>query len=339
MRVFLYEFASGGGLWSWVARHAAAGTLLNEGASMVRALAEDLLRIPGTEVVALCDSRLAATALPGCRLHCVSSDAEARTAFDECAAAADATLLIAPEIGGALLDRCLRVERGGGTLVSPGSAFVRLASDKHATAEYLSARGIRVPEGLRLEPGEPVPRDFAFPAVVKPCDGAGSWGVRRVSNAAEVNVGNGSAPVRLERWQPGRPASVSLLCGPRGCLPLEPCAQKLSDHRRFQYLGGWTPLSASLAARARTLALQTAKALPPVVGYVGIDLILGPEGPQSDVVVELNPRMTTSYLGLRHLARRNLAEAMLAVAAGRRVNLSFGSQHVEFRPESVRLRR
>ena len=113
MRVFLYEFASGGGLWSWEAAHPATQTLLREGASMVRSLAEDLLRIPGIEVIALSDSRLTTAAVPGCRLISVSSAAEEQAAFNDCVGAADWTLLIAPEINGVLLDRCRRVESSG----------------------------------------------------------------------------------------------------------------------------------------------------------------------------------------------------------------------------------
>jgi predicted ATP-grasp superfamily ATP-dependent carboligase len=33
-------------------------------------------------------------------------------------------------------------------------------------------------------------------------------------------------------------------------------------------------------------------------------------------VIEINPRLTTSYVGLRVLAQFNLAEALLAVATG-----------------------
>ena len=115
---------------------------------------------------------------------------------------------------------------------------------------YLSERGVRVPEGLCLQPGETLPHDFPYPAVLKPCDGAGSLGVRRVSNAAEPGVAIGAGLQRLERWQPGFSASVSLLCGPRGTVPLAPCAQKLSDDGRFHYLGGWAPLPQPLAVRA-----------------------------------------------------------------------------------------
>ena len=84
--------------------------------------------------------------------------------------------------------------------------------------------------------------------------------------------------------------------------------------------------------------MQTAAVLPPTVGYVGMDMILGPEGPESDVVLELNPRLTTSYLGLRQLARANLAAAMLAAVAGQPVHVSFGHQHVEFSPDAVTLK-
>ena len=78
--------------------------------------------------------------------------------------------------------------------------------------------------------------------------------------------------------------------------------------------------------------------LPSTVGYVGIDMILGPDGPESDVVLELNPRLTTSYLGLRQLARGNLAEAMLAAATGQPVHLSFGRQPIEFSSDAVMLK-
>ena len=49
-----------------------------------------------------------------------------------------------------------------------------------------------------------------------------------------------------------------------------------------------------------------------------------------DYVIEINPRLTTSYVGLRALARTNLAAAMLAVVAGQSANLCFGTEQVEF---------
>jgi predicted ATP-grasp superfamily ATP-dependent carboligase len=48
-----------------------------------------------------------------------------------------------------------------------------------------------------------------------------------------------------------------------------------------------------------------------------VDLVLGadPAG-RDDHVIEVNPRLTTSYLGLRRALEANLAGAMLRLATG-----------------------
>ncbi|MEK6238481.1 MAG: ATP-grasp domain-containing protein [Planctomycetales bacterium] len=62
-------------------------------------------------------------------------------------------------------------------------------------------------------------------------------------------------------------------------------------------------------------AEQAAAALRVNRGYCGVDVILA-DDPANDVVVEVNPRLTTSYVGLRSLCRANLAKAMLDAAVG-----------------------
>ncbi len=49
-----------------------------------------------------------------------------------------------------------------------------------------------------------------------------------------------------------------------------------------------------------------------------------------DVVIEINPRLTTSYVGLRAATRDNLAAAMLNVAEGRTPELMFAIERLEF---------
>ena len=52
-------------------------------------------------------------------------------------------------------------------------------------------------------------------------------------------------------------------------------------------------------------------------------MVLGADpGGADDVVIEINPRLTTSYVGLRAAAGENLAGVMLAVAEGKSVELS-----------------
>ena len=64
---------------------------------------------------------------------------------------------------------------------------------------------------------------------------------------------------------------------------------------------------------------------------MGVDLVLGrePDGSE-DFVIEINPRLTTSYVGLRAAARSNLAEAMWHVAQGETQSVEFGDRPIEF---------
>jgi predicted ATP-grasp superfamily ATP-dependent carboligase len=56
------------------------------------------------------------------------------------------------------------------------------------------------------------------------------------------------------------------------------------------------------------LAGAIARALPGLWGYVGIDLV---KTPSCVWVADINPRLTTSYVGLRKLAPVNLADSVL----------------------------
>jgi predicted ATP-grasp superfamily ATP-dependent carboligase len=68
-------------------------------------------------------------------------------------------------------------------------------------------------------------------------------------------------------------------------------------------LAAWRPLLADLAD-------GIADALPDLWGYVGVDLILTESGA---VVLEVNPRLTTSYVGLRASIGVNPAAWVLAL--------------------------
>jgi predicted ATP-grasp superfamily ATP-dependent carboligase len=246
------------------------------------------------------------------------------------AADSDWTVVIAPELEGALLARCQAVLAAGGKLLGPGCDLVRLASDKHATAEHLRAAGIPTPEGIELLPGQSLPPDFGYPAVLKPLDGCGSLGVRRVDSANAWPAAI-ETPSRLERYCPGLPASVSVLSGPAQRVVLPPFYQRLSDDGRFRYLGGSYPLPPDSVLRAERLAQRAIAALPPFVGYLGIDLIFGDDAyGKDDFVIEINPRLTTSYIGLRAAARTNLAHAMRRLAEGERTDVCFSDETLEF---------
>jgi tyramine---L-glutamate ligase len=274
---------------------------------MVTALATDFAALDETQVVILRDIRRALPPLPRMHVRNVSDVDQYRAAFDQETARADWTLVIAPEPGGHLVERVERVNRCGGRLLGPGTAIARLASDKHATAKHLAKAGVPIPEGARLSPDGSVPAVLTGPVVIKPCDGAGSQGVRRLDWPRPADEWpHDPRKWRIEKFYPGRAASVAFLCGPGGLVPLAPCAQMLSDDGHFRYLGGRLPLAPALAERARDIARRAVATLPEPLGYLGVDLVLGadPSG-RDDVVIEINPRLTTSYIGLRVATRDN----------------------------------
>ena len=122
------------------------------------------------------------------------------------------------------------------------------------------------------------------------------------------------------------------ITGASEAIALPPAAQHLSTDGRFHYVGGALPLPQPLAERAVRLGRRAVATLAGQRGYVGVDLVLGePSDGSRDGVIEINPRLTTSYIGLRALARGNLAEAMLQAAGGGEVAmLSWRSGPVQF---------
>jgi tyramine---L-glutamate ligase len=312
MRVFLYEFTCCGRCSNSISSR----ELRAEGWAMLSALVEDFQRIPEVEVLSFLNSNVFGNNHQRPFLH-IDLEDEERT-FREFARQADITLVIAPEFENILSRRCEWVQEGGGRLLGPCLDAIRTTADKYDLRQILRDCGVPTPECHLL--AEKNRRDVpSFPAVLKPRFGAGSLTTYLVGSAEELERLGGSAEEEmiLQPFVPGQPASVSFFIGPQQRLPLLPASQIISDDGRFHYLGGEIPLPAPLAKRAQSLATRAIDAISGLQGYVGVDLVLGTaEDGNQDWVIEINPRLTTSYIGLRTLAETNLAETLLEVALG-----------------------
>jgi predicted ATP-grasp superfamily ATP-dependent carboligase len=315
MRVFLYEWITGGGLVEESGRLPAS--LLAEGSAMVAALAADFAAIPDCRVTAFRDMRLHEPVLSRCDVVEIHSKPEWGEAFYRAAGEADWTLVVAPEFDDILLNTVRQVERAGGRLLNATAEFIAIASDKHQTAERLRKAGVPAPLGRVLEADEEkLPTDFDYPAVLKPLHGAGSQHTLLVHGSKDEPPPH-PWPRRLEEFREGQAASVALLCGRADRVALPACWQHLSSGGRFTYRGGAIIEDESLAKRAAALALNAIEAMPTSKGYVGVDLVLGAAGDgRDDVVIEINPRVTTSYVGLRRAVGQNLAKTMIDVVSG-----------------------
>ena len=318
---FLYEFVTGGGLYAW--REPPGGPLLAEGLAMLRAVCEDFQRA-NCRPRLLWDARLPIPPPAGADVARIETAQQERREFLRHSREAAAALVIAPELQGALLERCRWVEEAGGRLLSPDSRFVELAADKWKTLMLWRQDAPR-PGGLC---GPQPPPPAAYPLIVKPRDGAGSHEVLRVDSPRQWPT---FGEERMwEPFYPGEAVSAAVLCSRRKRIALPACRQHL-ETGGFQYLGGETPLPLERDRRARAAALAALRNFPPTQGYVGVDLVLGenPDGSE-DVAIEVNPRLTTSYIGLRQALEGNFSQAMMQAAEDRLQPLDFHPRRIAF---------
>ena len=318
MLLFVYEFLCGGGLNG----AALSPSLHREGWTMLDGVLQDLGRCAGVQTTTLLDSQLPTPTMDwpnNTPVYVAAGEEQAR--FRELVRRADYTLVIAPEFDDLLLIRCRWVEACGGRLLGPGVEAVCLTGDKLRLAEHLRSHGVATPATAAWNWTDTV---ASFPVVVKPRYGAGSQATFLCPTPAACQAA--AADSREENWhgemivQPycaGSAASVAFLVGRDDCLALPAAAQHLSTEGRFRYQGGAVPLPPPLAARAQQLGQRAVAAVPGLFGYVGVDVVLGAaDDGRDDVVIEINPRLTTSYAGLRQLARFNLGAALLSVTLG-----------------------
>jgi hypothetical protein len=88
--------------------------------------------------------------------------------------------------------------------------------------------------------------------------------------------------------------------------------QRVSGRSALRYLGGDLPWHPARAREAIESAVRAVTALDSATGdlrgFVGVDLIVGPRGSH---VLEINPRLTSSYLGLRRVLRPDPGRLLL----------------------------
>ncbi len=305
MRIFVYEHITGGGLLDQELPVA----LAREGDMMLQALLRDLGGIPGVEVVTTRDPRLPALGFP-VSVYTPHSAAEAGRVLEQCMDIADAVWPIAPESGEALERIHRSVLKRGRRLLGSHPDAVRLTASKQATSHHLLRVGIAVVP--TYTPGDEL-HDASGKWVVKPDDGAGCSDTRLFHNltAARQWLQFNSGNYVLQPFIPGSALSLCVLCR-EGTADLLSCNRQrvaVGDDQ-FHFLGSVVNALTDEDGAFAELARRIAAAIPGLWGYVGIDLVQSNSQP---VVMEVNPRLTTSYVGLHQALGCNPAELVLSL--------------------------
>jgi predicted ATP-grasp superfamily ATP-dependent carboligase len=307
MRILVYEYITGGGLNG----RPLPSSLAQEGDLMLQALLRDLAALPAIEVWVCRDARLP---LPRCgetvRVLPVREGEAMDALFDRWMHECDAVWPVAPETGALLEDVCARVHAAGKLLLTSPVEAVRICGDKLRTFERLQQYAIPA------VPAMPLPGNLPRPDrrwVVKAKDGADCADTTIIDDAADYRsvkaVLHDADNFILQPFTPGKPASLSCLFKHGEASLLSYNEQQIAVRgRHFELLGCIVNAPCPDWERYRQLAGQVAQALPALWGYAGIDMLETSAGP---LVLEINPRLTTSYAGLRQALHANVAQQVV----------------------------
>jgi predicted ATP-grasp superfamily ATP-dependent carboligase len=330
LRLLIYEHVSGGGF----ADEPIPVGVLSEGFGMLRTLISDF-KAAGHYVTATLDSRLARLNPPlgaDCVVPVFSSQ-EIQTAIRKSAASADAAYVIAPETGGVLQSLVESVEQtGAASLNCPANALGKVG-DKTILQESLKKLRLPTPETITFSVADglaeikrAVPGRLRFPLIFKPSSDVSCCGLSVVRNASQVagavgKIKRESSNTRFvaQEFIKGAAASVSLVSTGSDALSISLNRQDVTigaPDAISSYSGGSVPFDHPLRHRAFAVAEKIVKSFRDLRGYVGVDLVLTED---EAVAIEVNPRLTTSYIGLRRVVNFNPAEAIVNAVSKRKL--------------------
>jgi tyramine---L-glutamate ligase len=187
-----------------------------------------------------------------------------------------------------------------------GFMTVALCANKVRTRKILIQHGIAVPD-------EPVPGKN----VVKPVKGCGAQGVRLTEDAPGKDE-------FAERYIEGEHLSVSLIpnrvigdaClyfsgNPPAILAVNRQQIEIGADGSFHYRGGETPVHPEREEEIVNTARKVVEVLG-CQGYCGVDMVVA----DKPYVVDVNPRITTSLVGIAACMQEEIADLLVAASKG-----------------------
>ena len=122
--------------------------------------------------------------------------------------------------------------------------------------------------------------------------------------------------VLLERFIPGQAMSFSMLCSPKNfeVISINHQLINIKKNGELSYDGVSRvnyEIDQQLKIKIDDVANKIRRAIPGLKGFVGVDFILDKNS--NICVIEINPRITCSYIGLSDHLNRSLAQEILQI--------------------------
>ena len=337
MKILVFEYITGGGFNT----QELPDSLASEGRLMLNALLDNLRSHAGHEngneitVVVMLDSRVNGSInTDGFDTVVISPEQNSHEEFVRLASHCDAVWPIAPEFDGILQTLCQAVELLGKMLLTSPACAVAVTGNKFNTYQHLKQHHIatvptRLFTGATWDSNSDVQhlaQELAGSStdnpickveewLVKPVDGVGctdSYVLTDRHDFEQMYLRKGDYVIQPHIQ--GKKTSLS-------CLFKEGIGWLLcANLQHFNIINQQYHLSKIIVNHDSELSVyqdlvdNIAHALPELWGYVGIDLI---ETAEQLLVLEINPRLTTSFVGISAALGINVAENILQLLEGK----------------------
>lgn len=301
--IFICEFITAGGFLG----QPLPENLATEGLLMRDALIADLN--PYADVMTTHDDRVPSA---DCQHSiAVNTETNVNQIWQQQIQQADAVWIIAPETDGILFDLTELASKYNQAVIGSDLHAIKTTSSKQSTYAHLSKLQIPVVHTRPYKNAAIGVGDW----LIKPDDGVGAEGVvvgnidvlSQYIQRHDANVNH----LVIQPFISGIPASISVFSHKQSLMVLSYNLQHIENKESvLYYRGGILNGARQYQPQMDTLAANILSAMPGLQGYWGIDVMIDPNSKQL-TVIEINPRLTTSYIKLKEAMAYNPAKLVL----------------------------
>ncbi len=310
MKILVFEYITGGGF----NKQELPESLANEGRLMLTGLLDGLSQIRDIELLVMLDWRLCTSInTAGMNTFVIKPEHHTSEEFERLVRQCDATWPVAPEFDSILKILCQQVVSLNKLLLTSPATAVAMTGNKWLTFQQLTRHKIATVDTRLFEESCYSSGEW----MVKPVDGAGCNDSYLLTSQQDFVLLSkqlsGQGQFIIQPHLQGEKISLSCLFKQgRGWLL---CANlqrfKLIDKQ--YHLQEITVNHSSDVNRYVEWVNAIATAFPDLWGYAGIDLI---ESAEEIKVLEINPRLTTSFVGIQAATGINTCQCVLDLLKG-----------------------
>jgi len=302
MNILVFEYITGGGMVD----QALPSSLAIEGDIMLNAVVSDFNALKDIHVTVLRDYRLLNTGKEE-NVLAIGQEQDPTVEIEKLNPELDAAIFIAPESSNILTSLCERFANQSFVLLNSTTDSIKLTTDKYATYKHLEHYDVEQIPTYMIEDTKYLSSNKF---IMKPIDGVGCEHIFVSSDISELKqkaLKYSNQKFIFQPYMQGLHASLSLLCWDGQCHILSCNEQVIVENEGCIALRQCHVNSIDKNALYE-LSNTIVQALPGLRGYIGVDVLITA---RQVYLVEINPRLTSSYVGLNAALGINPAELIL----------------------------